>query len=360
MPIVAVNLSPSVFTEVMRLVQRGDYSNPAQFLEVAAFNQLAMERSGTPASGDGGGSGRATADTSRPAPIARRVAIVADVEGAALAEALERLRGHEAMSESVPSAETRPQTERIWGQVNRLFPMKLACRWLVASRSKAGDWGTLDALGEQLGADAATLGSALEAADAEHGRKRDELLSTGLPRMANLSSRDRFLTQFIARTNRANEIYPGAICQFALATFVGDRVVLTDRGIDFARLANPVLDEPLSNARRTLSDEERGFLLEQVARYMPAESRDFMSVLDAIVREAESPDALLAAMRPVLPAEWTQLMARTHVSGLVARACELGLVRRDWEGRRVRYATTEATNDFVELVESRSTRERGE
>src|SRR3989442_791792 len=48
MPVIAVNLSQKTYTDIMTLVSAGAYSSPEQFLEIAAFNQLALERGLTP------------------------------------------------------------------------------------------------------------------------------------------------------------------------------------------------------------------------------------------------------------------------------------------------------------------------
>ena len=48
MPVIAVNLSQKTYSDIMALVSAGAYSGPEQFLEIAAFNQLALERGLTP------------------------------------------------------------------------------------------------------------------------------------------------------------------------------------------------------------------------------------------------------------------------------------------------------------------------
>src|SRR5262249_36347363 len=75
---------------------------------------------------------------------------------------------------------------RIWGQVNRLFPLKAACRWIVNAAATNGQWPELPLVMGRLALDAAVLGSMLERCDSDAGRKRDEMLGTGLPRKGNL------------------------------------------------------------------------------------------------------------------------------------------------------------------------------
>src|SRR3954462_14850084 len=49
MPLLAVNLSDKLFFQVKELVERGLYQSFESFVEIAAFNQLAMERGASPA-----------------------------------------------------------------------------------------------------------------------------------------------------------------------------------------------------------------------------------------------------------------------------------------------------------------------
>src|SRR5947208_3682154 len=359
MPVITVNLTSGIYERIKALVEKGLYATPEQLLEIAAFNQVALEdglrpeellarghrevgRTQSPTSRK-----RAKGEQRRPAGrAADRLAVrvgrdsrgrgVAPVEIDNLLGRLAQPKGQDRFPTPARAALRLP-SERLWGQVNRLFPLKFACRWLAIANADKAEWERYDVVSERLSDDAAALGSALEEVDDAAGRKRDELLSTGLPRRGNIASQDRFLSQFLARTTRSGEIYPGAICQYALADFDGDRLVLTDRGNELALLRNPILDDDLRKAVATLSDDERSLLTNQVLTYVPGELHDVRLVLGAVVAGKVTPDALFNAVRLELPAHWSDVMTRTHVSGIVARLTEMGLLRRRWEGRTVTY-----------------------
>src|SRR5437660_1201068 len=48
MPLLTLNLASKTFEEVTKLIERGLYSGLDQFIEVAALNQLALERGVSP------------------------------------------------------------------------------------------------------------------------------------------------------------------------------------------------------------------------------------------------------------------------------------------------------------------------
>jgi hypothetical protein len=384
MPVIAVNLAAGVFAEVRTLVEKGLYASPEQFMEIAAFNQLALERGATPeevvahghrdsvGGGPSGGKSNSIGEPPRPlgeqqraraggkAPAVRtRKSRGSTISEDALRQALVRTSKARCIEPpAAAKAAPRPANERVYGLVNRLFPLKVACRWILVANSRGRRWEKHDVLREQLAADAATIGSALEKADLGAGRKRDELLSTGLPRQGNIASQDRFLSQYVARTTRAGEIYPGAICQFALAHFDGERLALTERGVDLARHVNSVLDggDNFGVPAYTLTPEERAFFVEQAMLFVPGELHDYQLVLSAVGRGSATPDDLLTALRVALPQAWTPLMLRSHVSGIVARLAELGALQRHWEGRNVRYESgTFATELLATAMDGVST-----
>jgi hypothetical protein len=262
------------------------------------------------------------------------------VPDADLAGAIHRLALAQLVDKALPeapSAMRRPAEERLWVQFNRVFGLKVACRWIACASAGAKTWPDMSACADSMVLDVAELGSALERADATAGRKRDELLATGLPRRRNMASMDRFVSQTIARVTRAGTVYPGAVLQYSLATLEGGRLALTDRGCFFAQFANPVLDAELKTAAATLSRHEQRFLLEQVAEYVPGELTDFRAVLSAIREGKVTPEEVVEVVRQGLPSDWSDQVARTHVAGLIGRMTELGLLRRHWTGRRVRY-----------------------
>ena len=170
MPLLAINLSDTLSDQIKVLVEKGLYRSFEAFLEIAAFNQLALERGATLAEiverghrqpRRGGhaaavnGSARAeskaqpadvavkTARGSPPRRAVEPVARMAPPDDTTVTE--EVFNATFKRLALLPRTEASPQpcepspnglsSERVFGQVNRLLPLKLACRWLASPPS---------------------------------------------------------------------------------------------------------------------------------------------------------------------------------------------------------------------------------
>lgn len=363
MPLLAINLSDRLFLDIKDHVEKGKYQSPESFLEIAAFNQLALERGASPAeliekghrkirSDDNSHAGNSAAKTEtekvpaksgsrrQSSPLAKKAAVDDDTLLPEEIEAATKRLALIVASNGRPSPKpVKPHSKsenRVWGQVNRLFSLKLACRWLSTAAASEAKWPRYAAISDRLADDAATIGTILEQADTEANRKRDDVLATGLPRRGNSASRDRFLSQFLARITRAGDIFPGAIWQYELAVFEDSVICLTDRGQAFADLKNPLLDGDLK-ASFALAEEESAFLAEQILKYIAVERDDMRVILNAVAEGKVTPGDLFAAVRDKFPKDWSEVMTRTHVSGLIARLGDLRFMKRKWQGRNVNY-----------------------
>jgi hypothetical protein len=340
----------------MDLVEHGHYSTPEQFMTVAAYNQLALERAPDDAV-QKRTSPKPRLSVSRRKSKAPTSAVLTPHWKESLSDGSDVLQGvldrltrptAEGACIESPAAPNDVGTERIWGQVNRLFPLKLACRWIYSRMRESAAWPKLNVVLDQLPRDAAVFGSFLETLDVTAGRAREGALSAGLPRAGNLASCDRFASQFIARVTRANRVHPGAAFQLGLACLVGDEVQLTEKGSKLALLENPVLDFPADSAEQTLSIDERRLLVDHIMENVPAERGDQLCVLTAIRDGHLTPVGLLAYIHRRFPTDWSDLAFRTHVYGILARLAELGQIERVWTGRSVRYRLTDSASVLVD------------
>lgn len=356
MPLLAVNLSHAVLNGMKELIDLGKYPSLESFIEVACFNQLALEKSGGAQLNKSGlaVSTEPTRSERKTVPVApqkkrstvgkieRQVYLLdrpdksEDIE--AVVAPFKKAASTKALPGALPTPKTEAEGDHIFGQVNRLFPMKLVCRWVMRASTSSQQWPSLSDVSEALADDAARLGSLFEQQDLAQNRKRDDCLATGLPRRSNGPSKDRFLSQFVARVTRAGHIFPGAVCQYGLALIQDQTLALSQQGIDFALVDNPLLDGRLNISTSALNNEETQFLLAHISEWVPQEQADIQAVIGAIASGSSTPTSLTAALRSYLSPDWNEGEIQTHVSGLVARMSELGLLERRWHGRHVEYA----------------------
>lgn len=365
MPLFAVNLPDAVFESIKELIEQRRYRDVEAFVEVAALNQLALERGTPPAD-----LVRAKASVHTDAPSRENAGSVTKVgtetskngrrelrnkktAGGRISRTsfvLEKKQSHDAIPETLEGfvrfgaadvlrpANANGAADHIFGQVNRLFPLKVACRGIAnVALSNGNNWPDYSVVHDVVGERASKLGSLLEKWDSLHDRKRDEQLATGLPKRGNSASRDRFISQLVARVTRGGDVYAGALCQYQLAAFEGERVALTQDGLAFASLENPIMDGGDSQVRITLGDEEVRFLTDLILRQVNTERQDMGIVLRGIANGKGTPTELSNAVRAELPQDWTEGMMLTHISGLVARLADLHLIKRKWDGRFVQY-----------------------
>lgn len=369
MPLIAVNLSDKLLQEIRELVDDGRYANLESFIEIGAFNQLALERGASPSEIIERGHRRPSAEAPKTVaassaartvtkPAAARIPRKAPPAKSSKVVTIEPVTDDEAKevfsrfalpaparAPALQMREMAPTGERIFGQVNRLFPFKLVCRWLASIASKESHWPKYTAAAPMLADDAGTIGSLLDEWDKLSQKERGSELATALPRRKNNASLDRFLSQFVARITRASEVSPGAVCQYDLARIEDAAVGLTTEGLAFAALTNPILDGHDRKAIAALSDDEAAFLAKHIRTWVPTEWQDMKSVMEAVRSGKASPNEVAAAVRGELPDTWTESMIQTHVSGVIARLGDIRLLRRTWQGRNVRYEL--GASDYV-------------
>ncbi len=365
MPLIAVNLSDKLIQEIRELVESGRYASLESFVEIGAFNQIALERGATPAEIIAGGHRTQSADagtrnTARSPPVTSNTTKSAKVPAARRGTMLESIAKVEAVAPVTPEeaatvfkrlTKPNPATlpkplpmpptplagDRIFGQVNRLFPVKFVCRWVANVSAGDGQWPRFTAVAARLADDAGTVGSLLDQWDQKQVRERGGELATALPRRKNNASLDRFLSQFVARITRSSEIAPGAVCQYDLARFDDGCLALTEQGAAFAEMDNPILDAHDEASAATLSADEAAFFADHIRSWVPTEWEDMRTVLLAVRAGQASPTEVGATARNALPDDWTASMVSTHVSGVIARLSDIRLLRRSWQGRNVRY-----------------------
>jgi len=245
--------------------------------------------------------------------------------------------------ETVPRPDTAQLDEGpLWGQYNRLFPVKLVVRCLAnelerveGESGESSQWINLPQFENHVADIARTVGKKVASYDEQQGRKRGEKLAAGLPTGEDAEkSMDRFQTHFVGRAEHGGSL-TGAPPHLLLVNMQqedGGTIGLTDAGREFASLTSPLLDEGF-DAGDSLSGAERRFYISHVRDVRPEEHEAMEKIAQAIEEGDDRPTSLTERVAYLNP-NWSNSQAKTIRSGLTSRMYELGLVDRRRVGQR--------------------------
>jgi hypothetical protein len=239
----------------------------------------------------------------------------------------------------------------LWGQYNRIFPTKIVTRVAAnLARIDSSDTISLEDLQERSADIARNLGKEIERADERLGRKRGEIISAALPIGKGPGadkSKLRFKNQFVGYLYGKKA--EGASATLKFIDFSGNsknstRVGITDFGLKFASLPNPVIDR--QDYLAPFSSEEVTFLLDHVASQLPEEAELIRLILSSVKDGVTSPEGLNEKVRSS-HAEWKKSQPITMRAGVVSRISELGLLGREKNGVKVTYKLTELGEKYL-------------
>jgi hypothetical protein len=251
-----------------------------------------------------------------------------------------------------------PVDRWIFGQHNKLLPVKASCRWLANVPNGKGV--PLARAAPEIAALAAELGDYLQDLDDQNGLLRDELLSSGFPvkrKDTEGKGRLRFANQFVGSMTKHGQL-SGMLIDLKLVNYAPSkqpRLFLTEPGWRFAAIENPILDCGADRLPK-FSDKEVEFLLEHIRLRVPAEHFAFHTVTKALVDGVNTPERLDEYLARYLSNRtekpFTEAFLTTQRSGAISRMSDLGLVERQRDGIKVTYIPTERAVHYLERSET--------
>jgi hypothetical protein len=235
----------------------------------------------------------------------------------------------------------------LWGQYYRFLPVKVALR--VLARSSAEEFPALSLFKDRACRIAEGLGAVFHNQDQLLGRKLGERISTSFPE-ANPKSRRRFQDQYLIYVRPSDRKLDGMCARLKFINLVpGEdvpRVGITQAGLEFAALQNPLLDTE-AGGKHPLTGEESLFLIRHIASKLPAERQHMAAMMEFIGKGVGTRVGLNEKMgdyyasRYDLKRSWTAAHVNTMRAGLLSRLVELGLVERAKHGKEVEYTLSE-------------------
>lgn len=243
------------------------------------------------------------------------------------------------------------QGQWIFGQHNKLLPVKATSRALATLLAQAPTGAVVEETSRSIANHAAELGGYLQGIDRKFDRTRDDMLSTAFPgRLDPDKGRIRYANQFVAGVTKQGVI-TGLLVDLGLLNALGSngaKIALTEAGWKFALMPNPVLDNQGENPSAKFSREERSFLAAHIASSVPVERSAYLQILGAIHDGNDNPEKLRVAFNRVeKETAKNKLFFATQRAGALSRMADLGFLRRDRDGIRVKYAITEEGAAFL-------------
>lgn len=301
-----------------------DYSSIGEFIVVACENQIRIEAEDTEVGS---------------------IEPVATEKNVPRKEKLEHLLSSDILAVSTVNSPSPDKVDAIllWGQVNRIFPIKLGTRVLANSLKDMGaGLMNLEDFRNKATRIAREFGLKLRILDKRKMRKPGEKLSTGLPAGSKAElSMNRYKAHYLAYQTGKGTL-SGALADLRLANIEGDNIGITEKGLEFAKLSNPLLDSKEANLTMPLSGGEIKCFLSLVSEFLPDEHA-FMNTVLGMIESGEPPREVFNSrvkgfLEKVWKREITNAVANTMRSGVLSRMWELKLVECRHVGKTVVYS----------------------
>ena len=316
-----VDISPDILDVINVFIQKGEYRTVQEFISTAIQNQIYL--------------------------IEQPESSIATQEPPKILPS-EKISASEPQSISLLdlkdyNVETKDELENMGNRTlsgfwNKFLPVKVTLRVLANMQHENKTPVILDMLQENASMEARKLGQTLVRKEKGSGRKRGDRLFTGLPvKRSGDKSRLRFKSHFVGslRGDKMDSM-PGTLglIQISKGNDGRDYVSITEPGLRFAGLPNPIIDN--EDYTSTLSEEEKAFLETEIRSRLPDEYDAIRSVLKLIDEGNTDTKALLSELEKIYP-ELSQNKLTIFLSGMLNRLADLGLVTRIFEGLAFKY-----------------------
>lgn len=337
---IVTNIAPASIRKIQELISKKAYKDIDEFVSIAVENQLSLEL--TEQSSSYIDLGLNSAGSSITSAIAK---LKIENENSVIVEVDEP----EFEDIKYPNI-TEEKQMWIWGQINKIFPVKFNLRYLFNLLKDGREGIDFEEFCNKASLLGREIGVLLAQYDDKNNRKRDERFSTGFPIGEEKSkSFSRFCSQFIG-FKRTDGILSGALFVVKFANLKEDnkklKIGITKSGLQFAKINNPIFDEGYTDVN--LSEEEIDFYLSHIVKKVPGEAMAFYLILDLINKGAKERNDLNQRMKEIVPNSWSDALINTQRAGAMSRLYELGLIRKNKNGIFVEYEISNKGREFLQ------------
>ena len=214
---------------------------------------------------------------------------------------------------------------------------------LIVESGSDDSWVSFDEWFAEIWSTSPSTRRSLAEIDFSQNTPRGEQLTSGFPTNTDKSI-NRFVNHFCADIYRDGKIV-GFPSHLGLIKGSSDRnnVSLTDAGLEYVRLDNPILDGPLPYVS-TMSEGEVRFMIKQIKSHLPSTWKFMIFVLNSVNNGFCTPDKLSEAIGTNYgygsQNDWNSAQTSTYRTGAIGLLGDMSLIERKRDGRRVSYSLT--------------------
>ena len=233
-----IDLSRNVIEEIRKILNEKDYGNINEFILTAIENQLALESSEII---DEDLFSSTMRIPKHPKKIEEEIKEI-DYSDLLAVDNLNEIKVYDPPQKSDLEYPNIPYAnDWLWGQINRIFPVKVALRVLLKMQNKNDNSVKLNDYLNYASEVANNLGTKLNYIDKEMNRKRDKKVSTALPIGGTEKTISRYKNHFLIFQRTKDRVLDGALARLKFVNLNIDGFVrLTEKGLEFAKLLNPI------------------------------------------------------------------------------------------------------------------------
>jgi hypothetical protein len=257
--------------------------------------------------------------------VANQLNLLAPQSDTALSRTLKMGAGSPVRLPAVPpkDALSAPdeRSESLFVLTNRLAPIKIATR-VLANLYNDGVWPTLSQFHRDAADVARSIGLTLRSEDEAARRTGYDRRWIGFPIGDDAAAAQaRFVTCFTVQADRKGAA-TGPLATLGLANLSGERVGLTQKGIDLAMLPSPLIGE--LDSKHAVTHQEAA-VLKSCFDSAPAESAAISEFLE-VVSESRGVQARIDRQLAKAHRDWTDLRVTSHRAAMTGRLRDLKLV----------------------------------
>ena len=332
---IVVDLDPDTYERIKQFVVNGEYESVEQFLRASADNQLTIEA--------GGGS---TLSAEPEATRASAAAPSAETgEKPAISEApTEEFTWGLGLPETVPTRAPFPIDRSeilLFSQYYRFLPLKFVLHRLAVESASADESLTLETFRDHVSEAVLPVRDSIHQWETRENIPKGERFSTAFPKQDvsdPARTMRRYLNHYVGRYQPRNESPSGFGHDLEFVSIeVSNNVVtiqLTEAGLAFTRLPNPVLEHGPEAADARLSDDEQAFLVTHIRETMDLEYEFMEFVYDTLEHHDQTYTQLMGRFRsflentPEFSSDASVNQIRSHTAGTISRMVSLGILTR--------------------------------